>query len=179
MTLNQGCGRRRYDTEFAAAKAVDRGAEGSPDPCMRGGVLHWHLIRQAAVPVRQSRYGSDISREVRATVLARDGHACVCCGVSIIGRHYSLGHRRRASQGGRAVPSNLLTFLGLGGELCHGRIDLYRDPADAAKGYRVESWQDPALVPVMFFSPHGSGFTAWLADSGELLFDPPEGVTAA
>ena len=122
---------------------------------------------------------SDITPGVRALTLARDGYACVCCGVSVIGRRYSLGHRRRASQGGKPVPANLITLLGWGGEECHGRIDLYRDPDDAAKGYRVESWQDPALIPVMVFSPGGSGMTLFPTADGRWSPEPPEGAEAA
>ena len=114
---------------------------------------------------------------VRRTVLERDGWACVCCGTSIIGRRYSLGHRLRASQGGKAVPSNLLTFLGWGGEECHGRIDLYKDPVDAVNGYRVESWQDPALLPVKVFNPNGL-LTVWLAADGTYSLVQPDGVAA-
>jgi hypothetical protein len=120
-----------------------------------------------------------ISPEVRALVLARDGHRCVCCGRSVLGQHYSLGHRVRASQGGRPVASNLVVLLGLGGERCHGRIDLYRDPADAAKGYRLQSGQDPRLISVMVFSPGGSGATVWLDDLGNYLYEAPKEGCAA
>jgi len=111
-------------------------------------------------------------------VLERDGYACVCCGQSVIGQRYSLGHRLRASQGGRAVPSNLLTFLGWGGEGHHGRIDSRRDPADEAKGFTVRSWQNPADVPVMVFSEHGSGVLAWAWDDGKYHFDGPQAGAA-
>src|SRR5271170_4088562 len=80
-----------------------------------------------------------ISAGVRALVLARDQFRCVCCGTSVRGQHYSLGHRVRASQGGRPVASNLLTLLGLGGELHHGRIDGRTDPDDEGKGYALFS----------------------------------------
>ena len=119
--------------------------------------------------------------EVRRLVLERDGYRCTCdgyrctcgCGRSIVGQRYSLGHRLRASQGGKAVPSNLLTFLGWGGEQCHGRIDSRRDPRDEANGLTVRSWQDPALVPVKIFGEHGSVAMAWLTDDGRYVFDPP------
>jgi hypothetical protein len=111
--------------------------------------------------------------KVRRSVLERDGYCCVCCGKSIIGQRYSLAHRVRASQGGKRVPSNLITLLGWGGELCHGRVDLYKDQADEAKGYRLRSGTDPLLVPVMLFSEHGSGVTVWLSDDGRYLTEPP------
>jgi hypothetical protein len=118
------------------------------------------------------------SRKVRKLVLDRDGRACVCCGISIIGRRYSLGHRLRASQGGKAVPSNLLIFLGWGGEGCHGRIDNRDDPHDEAKGYTVRSGQDPAQVGVMIFSEHGSGVTKYPWDDGQYHDEPPELMAA-
>lgn len=115
---------------------------------------------------------------VRELVLERDGYCCVCCGKSIVGQHYSLGHRLRASQGGRPVPSNLITLLGLGGELHHGRIDLYRDPADAEKGYRLKSGQDPLQVRVTVFRHGETPFSAWLWDDGRYHFDGPQEVAA-
>jgi hypothetical protein len=116
---------------------------------------------------------------VRWLVLERDGYACVCCGQSVIGQRYSLGHRKRASQGGTAVPSNLITLLGLGGEAHHGRVDSRRGYADEAKGYTVRSWQDPRQIPVMVFSGGGSGFMAWLRDDGQYHAEGPETEAAA
>ena len=115
---------------------------------------------------------------VRELVLERDSYSCVCCGTCIIDRHYSLGHRLRASQGGRAVPSNLVTLLGLGGELHHGRVDLYRDPADATKGYRLKSGQHPAQVPVLLVRPDGSRASRYLWDDGTAR-DLPQPAVAA
>ena len=94
------------------------------------------------------------SRKVRLLVLERDGHACVCCGRSVIGQPYSLQHRKRRSQGGTNSPSNLVTVLGTGTTGHHERIDSRIDPEDEAKGYTVRSWDDPALIPVMVFSEH-------------------------
>jgi hypothetical protein len=131
-----------------------------PERCSRCGFYRIVTVR-----------GEDmISPEVRALVLARDGFRCVCCGTSVLGQHYSLGHRVRASQGGRPVPSNLITVLGLGGELHHGRIDGRTDPDDEGKGYALFSWQDPADVGVMYFErPDGPGVTFWLDDAGRRL----------
>lgn len=138
------------------------------------------IIRRAPLPVASRslpgpRYTGP-SRKVRRLVLERDGYACVCCGTGIIGRPYSLQHRLRRSQGGDNSPSNLITVLGTGTTGCHERIDSRRDPSDEAKGYTVRSWGIPALVPVMLFSPHGSGVMAWLDDEGAYVFEAPEAV---
>ena len=116
--------------------------------------------------------------EVRALVLERDGYACVCCGKSVIGQRYSLGHRLRASHGGKPVPSNLLTFLGLGGEQHHGRIDRRDDPEDENRGLTVRSWQDPAQVPVTVIRPDGSRFTGFAWDDGRWHDEPEQAVAA-
>lgn len=129
--------------------------------------------------VRSPRAARDTgpSRRVRALVLARDGHACACYGRSVIGQVYSLQHRKRRSQGGSNSPSNLITVLGDGARGCHARIDSRIDPHDEAKGYTVRSFDDPAMVPVMYFKrPGGPGFTAWLADDGSLIFESPAGA---
>jgi hypothetical protein len=130
-------------------------------------------------PAPDPNRNSGPSDAVRALVLARDGYACVCCGTSIIGQRYSLGHRLRASHGGKPVPSNLVTLAGLGGELCHGRIDFRRDPADEAKGYSLRSYQNPLLVPVTIARPDGPGLPLWLDDLGRYLPEAPEGAEAA
>ena len=134
--------------------------------------------RERALSQRKPPRDTGPDRKTRALVLARDGHACVCCGRSIIGQVYSLQHRKRRSQGGGNSPSNLVTVLGDGTTGCHARIDSRIDPQDAAKGYTsAQFWEDPARVPVMFFDESGGGFTAWLADDGSLSFDGP-GVAA-
>ena len=124
----------------------------------------------------QRRKDTGPSDAVRRLVLERDGYSCVCCGISVIGRPYSLQHRKRRSQGGGNDPTNLVTVLGSGTTFCHERIDSRRDPEDEAKGYTVRSWDDPALIPVMLFSEHGSGITAWLLPDGSYGYEAPEGV---
>lgn len=114
------------------------------------------------------------SPKTRALVLERDGHACVCCGRSVIGRRYSLQHRKRRSQGGDNSPCNLLTVLGDGTTGCHARIDSRIDPHDEAKGYTCRSWEDPARIPVMYFTEGGSGIAAWLLPDGTLSVHDPE-----
>src|ERR1700733_3094310 len=163
------CDPKQYTAEKAAEViAMRRAADLRPrseidwhaEKCRRCGLYRIVTVR-----------GEDqISAEVRALVLARDGHRCVCCGTSVKGQHYSLGHRVRASQGGRPVPSNLITVLGLGGEMCHGRIDGRTNRDDEGKGYALYSWQDPLQVAVMVFErPDGLGASFYLTDDGQRL----------
>lgn len=168
-----GCGLRQHDGLLAAEKALSKAASlpGAGTPvslreCPRRPGT-WHLIPASAA--------SGPAPEVRRLVLERDGHACVCCGIAIRGRRYSLGHRLRASQGGLAVASNLLTFLGWGGQDCHGRIDNRADPADEARGLTVRSWMDPAVVPVGLLD----GRRVRLDDAGRYVDQPSASREAA
>lgn len=147
-------------------------------------LVHVNVPKPAPAPLKTASRTSNPDRNshptpaVRRLVLERDDYACVCHGYSIIGQRYSLAHRLRASHGGKPVPSNLITVLGWGGEACHGRIDLYRNPEDEAKGYRLRSGQNPLLIPVMVFSEHGSGMTLYATDDGRWSPEPPQGVAA-
>lgn len=122
--------------------------------------------------------GSGPSAALRELVLERDGRACVCCGLSVVGQVYSLQHRQRRSQGGRNVASNLITMLGDGTRGCHARVDSRIDLEDEAKGFTVRSWDDPALVPVMVFEADGSGALVYLLDDGSVSATPPLGGAA-
>ena len=162
-----------------------------PVPVGKGGQIVWSsltrhqelgrgtrlaVVRADAAPVmpiRRTR-NSGPTPEDRKRVLERDGHACVCCGRSVIGQRYSLGHRLRASQGGKATPENLLTFLGWGGEQCHGRIDNRSNEEDEDRGLTVRSHLDPALVPVRLFT----GEEVWLTPDGRYSYEPPDGAAA-
>jgi hypothetical protein len=175
--LRQGCGQRRFATRIAAEKALERGAElpggtespGEPLECESvpscGG---WHLPD----PPKERRAGrprdTGPDARTRELVLRRDSWACVCCGRSVIGHVYSLQHRKRRSQGGKNLPSNLITVLGDGTTGCHSRIDSRIDSHDEASGYTVRSGQNPAHVGVMVHGEQG-GMQVWLDDSGNYL----------
>ena len=163
-TLSQGCGRRRFATLIAADKAVDRGAEGTPEKCDRGGLVHWHLKPPAPAPY--------IPPAVRRLVLARDGRKCVRCGISVIGIRASIHHRKLRSQGGTDTPDCLVTLCGTGTTECHGWV--HANPAAARDaGWLVRSGDDPALVSLLIVSERGSGMTVWLTGDGGYLFEPP------
>lgn len=113
-------------------------------------------------------------REVRALVLARAQGCCEVCGGPVYAGRYSLADRRRRSQGGRPVPSNLIVAHGLGGEACHGRIDFRRFPEDEARGLTVRSWQDPAKVRITVRTPDGGLRKTWLHDDGRYHDEGPQ-----
>lgn len=173
------CDSDRGPLNNAAKRKPCKGCGGPKEP--GGAYRYCAKCRAARAPKPRPAKDTGPSRKVRSLVYARDGHACVCCGQSVIGRPHSIGHRIRRSQGGTNEMPNLLTFLGLGNGLFpgdhHFRIDSRQDPHDHAKGYQLESWQDPAAEGVMYSSPDGSGITAWLEPDGGLSFEDPALVT--
>ena len=198
--LSPGCGKTRYTDELAAKLALadiarpDRAREGDEKRAYKCPLCQgWHLTsqprrpiareRSSGAPPRKTRRGTGPSGRVRALVLQRDGYSCVCCGRSVIGQPYSLQHRDSRGMGGTSdplssSPVNLLTMLGTGTTLCHGRVESRQDPEDNAKGYWLRMGEDPALTPVMVFSEHGSGVTVWLTPEGTYSTEPPEGAPA-
>jgi hypothetical protein len=133
-------------------------------------------LKVESLPPRQNpARDTGPTARVRKLVLERDGYACVCCGVSILGRRASLQHRKRRSQGGGNDPANLLTVLGDGTTGCHARIDSRADPRDEANGYTVRSWDDPALIPVTVVRPGGAGVSVFLTAGGWYAPGSPAG----
>ena len=112
------------------------------------------------------------SREVRALVRARDGHACVCCGTSIIEEPNAVQFRKPERLGGSATPENLITVL----HACGERINSWRDPMDEVRGYRLQPGDDPKLVPVSLTFSTESRVMVWLTRDGLLSFEPPPGA---
>ena len=140
------------------------------------------LSRSVPKPARRRDTGP--SAKVRKLVLTRDGYRCVACGVSIIGRLYSLQHRDARGMGGTSDPAanspvNLVVLCGWRDTpgSCHKRAE-DRDPEMNARGYWLRNGEDPALTPVMVFSPAGSGAAVWLSPAGAYLSEPPEGAAA-
>jgi hypothetical protein len=177
------CG-KRYPTELDA-RLSKRGQQPGAvfERCWVPGCRSWHVRSAAEVASRSQLHASSTGpgARTRDAVYERDGRACVCCGISVIGRPRSLGHRKRRSQGGDCCPANLLTFLGLGNGLLpddhHYRIDQRLDPEDEARGYTVRSREDPHLVSVMVFGPGGGGASLYPTCDGQWSSSP--GETAA
>jgi hypothetical protein len=118
-------------------------------------------------PLHAKRRDTGPSRKVRLMIVRRDGYCCVACGIYIGDRPFSIQHRVARGQGGTNSPSNLVVLCGSGITGCHGRCE-QRDREYQARGYWLESWQDPAAEPVMVCGPQG-GATVWLSADGSYV----------
>jgi len=120
---------------------------------------------------------------VRGLVITRWGFRCAACGISVIGRDWSIQHRQARGMGGTSdpavnQPSNLVLLCGSATSPgCHLLCE-QRDPDMHGRGFWLYSWEDPKAVPVMVASERGSGVTAWLDDLGGWSAAPPEGMAA-
>jgi hypothetical protein len=169
------CG-ARYESELDARMSKRGQQPGAVfEECWVPGCGGWHVRSVAAAARHPLPQGDDTGpdRKTRFLVLERDGYACVCCGFSVIGKVYSLQHRKRRSQGGTNCPANLVTVLGDGSTGCHARIDSRVDPEDEEKGYTVRSRRDPHVVSVMVFGPCG-GVSAYPTCDGQWSSAPGE-----
>lgn len=131
------------------------------------------LERKPAAPKRKPPRSTGPSRDMRAMVLERDGASCLRCGAPVAGRPYSIHHRKRRSQSGASTFENLVTLCGDGVFLCHGWVHAHVSEAFDA-GWLVPGAADPAHVPVLVVSPHGSGALVYLSADGTFTTGRPE-----
>lgn len=99
-------------------------------------------------------------------VIERAEHRCDRCALQLVGRPYSLQHRRARGAGGRRghvldTPWNLVLLCGSGTTGCHGLIEnQLREQEGYAKGFAIRGeLVDPADVPIL---RHGR---AWVIPS--------------
>ena len=176
----------RRRTPLQARKPMSRGKGLDPGKPMERKA---GMRRSAGLPRAERKRGpardTGPSPIVRGLVVARWGFRCAACGVSVIGRPWSVQHRRARGMGGTSgpavnLPSNLVLLCGSatspGG--CHLACE-NRDPDMHGRGFWLWSWEDPAAVPVMLASEHGSGAMVWLDDDGGYAFAPPGEEAAA
>lgn len=105
----------------------------------------------------------------------RDSETCLNCGH----RGTDVHHRVRRGMGGTADPVIAfglvnLTLLCRRDHLLAHRAD---KPEMADKGYRLETWQDPAVEPLWLFS-EGGGALVWLTAEGGYEAAAPESAGA-
>jgi hypothetical protein len=113
---------------------------------------------------------------MRAAVLERDQYQCCACGkaVGLPGTWWSIQHRVARRQGGQNELPNLVLLCGSATSAgCH-RLAEDRDREMHARGYWLRSDEDPAQVPIMLASEHGSGITVWLTAKGGYATEEPE-----
>ena len=80
----------------------------------------------------------------------RAENCCERCGDPLDPFYYSLQHRRARQMGGTKRPdtaSNLAALCGSATTGCHQWVESHPDAA-ILDGWRVPSWDDPALVPI-------------------------------
>jgi hypothetical protein len=135
------------------------------------------------VPTRSSQ-DAEASARVRRLVFARAFGFCESCGISVIGRPYSIQPRVEPGTGGASrAEANAVWNLSLlcgsaaspGG--CHLRCE-QRDQDMHDRGMWLYSWENPRLVPLRLFNPAGPRIRAWLNDPGTYDLEAPVGVTA-
>ena len=147
----------------------------------------WSTFAPRTVPLRTvqakpkaaARKDTGPSAKVRALVLERDGWQCAGCGKPVSdGTWWSMQHRKARGVGGDNSPCNLVVLCGSATSRgCHRRCE-DRDREMHARGLWLRSDEDPAMVPVMVASEHGSGVTVWLTEDGQYAFQAPAGEAA-
>ena len=127
----------------------------------------------AALPKARRDTGPD--RATRQAVIDREQSMCAACGKYLPpGSWRSIQHRVARGVGGGSEIWNLVLLCGSATSPgCHLEAER-RTSESHDRGYWLRSDEDPRLVPVMLFSPHGSGITAWLTPDGGYSFEPPE-----
>ena len=138
------------------------------------------------IPARSS-LSTGPSARVRRLVFARAFGFCESCGVSVIGRPYSIAPRVEPGPRGSSRPCpeasaawNLVLLCGSaaspGG--CHLLCE-QRDQDLHDRGMWLRSWENPRLAPLLLCNPEGPRIRAWLNDQGTYDLEASAGVTAA
>jgi hypothetical protein len=132
----------------------------------------------------RSGWGAEAPARARRLVFARAFGFCESCGVSVIGRPYSIRPRVEQGAGAASRPGagavwNLSLLCGSatspGG--CH-RLCEQRDQDMHDRGMWLRSWENPRLVPLWLVNPEGPRIPVWLNDEGTYDLEAPPGATA-
>jgi hypothetical protein len=126
------------------------------------------------VPAGSSR-GARLSARAQRLVFARAFGFCESCGISVIGRPYTIAPRVVQDADGYRSEANAMFNLVLlcgsanspGG--CHRRCQ-QRDPDMHDGGFWLRPWEDPEIIPVLLFNPDGPRIRVWPNDAGTYAF---------
>ena len=151
-----------------------------PQPRRTGMLLAPAWSRRAT---RSSQDTGPSARD-RRLVFARAFGFCESCGISVIGRPYSIRPRVEQGPGRTSRPEasavwNLVLLCGSaaspGG--CHLLCER-QDQDMHDRGMWLRSGESPRLVPVWLVNPEGPRIRAWLNGEGTYDLEAPVGVTA-
>jgi 5-methylcytosine-specific restriction endonuclease McrA len=133
---------------------------------------------RAVAATRKPRRDTGPDRATRAKVYEREGGMCASCGRHLGEQDWkSIQHRVRRQVGGNGLENLILLCGSATSPGCHRKAE-DRSEEMHFRGYWLRSDEDPRLVPVMLFSEHGSGITAWLTADGQYSFEAPAGCAA-
>jgi hypothetical protein len=135
------------------------------------------------VPTRSSQHAGPSAR-VRRLVFARAFGFCESCGISVIGRPYSIQPRVEQATGAtsRAEANAVWNLTLLCGSAespggCHLLCE-QRDQDMHDRGMWLCSWESPRRVPLRLFNPEGPRIRAWLNHQGTYDLEAPRELAA-
>ena len=154
---------------------MDRGRRVSP---RRRSGLPKAPDRFRRVPIGSSRDARPSARAQRL-VFARAFGFCESCGISVIGRPYTIAPRVEQDTAGYRAEDNANAMFNLvwlcgsatspGG--CHLRCE-QRAPDMHDRGFWLLSGGGPEIIPVLLFNPDGPRIRVWPNDAGTYAFRP-------
>lgn len=120
------------------------------------------------------------AREFRRLVMECQGYECGAKLDGCLGMATDVQHRQKKRSGGTSDPK--IAYSPVNGAAmcrpCHIAADERYDEGLHARGFWLESHEDPALVPLAVATEYGLSLR-WLLPDGSWTAEPPEAVTAA
>lgn len=127
-------------------------------------------IRAAGNAARPRPRPTGFDRPTRKAIFARDGDACVCCGISGEQAPLTVHHRINRGHGGNRTVNTVAHGI-VACWPCNGLMETSPARAEEARqaGWKLRRHQNPATVPVLYpdgrlwlLNPDGTRTAAWL-----------------
>lgn len=121
---------------------------------LRGAGLFARQVRFAEIPRASStrrRRPTGFDRPTRRAIYDRDGHACVCCGITKDQAPLTVHHRINRGHGGNPTVNTVVHGIVCCWP-CNGLMETSPERAAEARrnGWKLLRHQDPAQVPVLY-----------------------------